>query len=128
MTIISFFMLSGVCLSDLNREIMRIKRPKTIPIPNIKVSWEITSGGVSNAATIEKTSKMIYALIGVNIPMSYFSQLFNEIGASRNSHLVAISVMKLSLLEGDKQEEIQVIFWVGVNSAISLSGFLLLQE
>ena len=56
-TIISFFILPGVCLSDLNLEIMRIKRPKTIPIPNIKVSWEIKSGGVINAATIEKTSK-----------------------------------------------------------------------
>jgi len=34
MTIISFFMASGVRLSDLNREIIKVKKPKTIIISN----------------------------------------------------------------------------------------------
>jgi hypothetical protein len=75
---ISFFILSGVCLSDLNREIIKVKKPQTINIPNIKVIWEIKSGGVINAATIEKTTKIIHALINIDAFISYFSEQFNE--------------------------------------------------
>jgi len=73
MTIISFLILSGVCLNDLNREIIKVRTPQTINISKITTNFEMRSGGVMIEAAIRNINPTASI---VEIFMSLFSELW----------------------------------------------------